>query len=247
MATKSRRKGSKGSRLRLGEAVLSAATQADTRPVKDRLARFTEVHRRYAVAQRKVDAAETELAAAEARVVECDTRQDQAVELLARAVSFVEGRSRRNPFDMFGAPAPSAITRLPFPEAAAAVHDLVVRIRSSKHVSKETLDLAQSAEEGARAVEEALVPVPKLEENVLRTRGVRDALIPEWDDALSALRRGARAAADEGAPNLHATLFPRVVRSSTKKKEPEQQQAQQQPAAEQQPQQPAATETSNAA
>ena len=249
MATRTR-KGSPGRRLQVGDAVLSAATQADTRVVKDRLARFAEIHRRYAAAQRKVDAAEAALATAEARVTQCEARQEKAVEFLARTVSFVEGRSRRNPFDMFGAPAPGTISRLPPPEAAAAVHELVASVQSSKHVSKETLEAAQAAEKEARAVEEALGPIPKLEDTVRRTRGIRDAVNPEWDSAMSALRRGARSAVDEGAPNLYATLFRRVVRSANKRKPPEsnpaEQKQQEQPLPEQKPQ-PAATETSNAA
>jgi hypothetical protein len=43
-----------------------------------------------------------------------------------------------------------------------------------------------------------------------------------WESALAALRRGARAAADEGAPDLYATLFPPVARAvTTKSKAPE--------------------------
>ena len=249
MATRTR-KGNSGGRLQVGDAVLSAATQADTRLVKDRLARFAEIHRRYAGAQRKVDAAEAELAATEGRVMQCDARQEKAVEFLARTVSFVEGRSRRNPFDMFGAPAPGVIARLHPPEAAVAVHKLVATIQGSKQMSKETLDAAQAAEKGARAVEDALGPIPKLEDAVRRTRGIRDSVNPEWDAALSALRRGARAAADEGAPNLYATLFPRVVRSPNKRKPAEQkpaEQKEQEQTPPEQKQEPAATETSNAA
>ena len=41
---------------------------------------------------------------------------------------------------------------------------------------------------------------------------MRDAVAQGWESALAALRRGTRAAGDEGAPDLHATLFPPVVR-----------------------------------
>lgn len=45
-----------------------------------------------------------------------------------------------------------------------------------------------------------------------RARTARDAIAEEWDEALGALRRGARVAADEGATNLHSILFGSIDR-----------------------------------
>jgi hypothetical protein len=42
-----------------------------------------------------------------------------------------------------------------------------------------------------------------------------------WESALAALRRGTRAAADEGAPDLDAALFLPAARAVTKSKAPE--------------------------
>jgi hypothetical protein len=99
--------------------VLAAARAVDTRLVKGRLARFERVHRSFVNAQRKVDAAESQLRAAQARLAECDAIQDEAVETLARAL-VADGQPRGNPFDAFGAPAPGTLMRLPFAEEAGA-------------------------------------------------------------------------------------------------------------------------------
>jgi hypothetical protein len=210
-------KGSPGMRLQLGASVLSAARAVDTSLVKDRLARFERVHRTYVTAQRRVDAAETALRAAQARLAECDAIQDEAVEILARAL-VADGQPRGNPFDTFGAPAPGTLMRLPFTEETEAVHRLVAAIQRSKGASPATLEAAQAGDKAAAAVAQAMAPVEKLQEGVRDARRTRDAVAQGWESALAALRRGARAAADEGAPDLYPTLFPAVGRTTTKTK-----------------------------
>jgi hypothetical protein len=209
--------GSPGLRLEVGASVLSAARAVDTRLVKDRLGRFERVHRSYVNAQRKVDAAESELRTVQARLAESDAVQDEAVETLARAL-VADGQPRGNPFDAFGVAAPGTLTRLPFAEEAAAVHQLVAAVQRSKGASKATIQAAQAADKVAGIVEEALVPVAKLQDNVRDARRARDAVGQGWESALAALRRGARAAADEGAPDLYPTLFPPVARAVAKGK-----------------------------
>ena len=222
MAT--RRKSSPGMRLRLGASVLSAARLVDTRLVKERLGRFEEMHRTYAAAQRKADAVEEELAAVQARVAACDAVQDQAVEALAAALAG-EGHARRNPFETFGAPSPSVIMRLPFTEEPAAVRQLVAAIEGSRtvSVSKATLAAAHAADKAARAVEETVGPLAKLEDAVRHARRTRDSVVPGWESALAALRRGARVAADEGATDLYARLFGLVARATPRSKPAEEQ------------------------
>jgi hypothetical protein len=75
----------------------------------------------------------------------------------------------------------------------------------------------------ARVVEQALAPVANLQESVRDARRMQDAVGQGWESALAALRRGTRAAADEGAPELDATLFPPVARAATRSKAPEEQ------------------------
>ena len=205
---------SPGMRLQLGASVLAAARAVDTRLVEARLATFDRAHRSYASAHRAVDAAESQLRAAQARLAECDVIQDEAVETLARAL-VGDGKPRANPFQPCGAPAPSALTRLLFAEAAQAVHQLVAAVQRGKGASPVTLEAAKAAAEAARTVEEACAPTASLQDTVRDARRMRDAVAQE--SALAALRRGCRAAADDGAPDLYATLFPPVVRTRPKK------------------------------
>ena len=231
------KKTSAGTRLQIGASVLAAARAVDTSAVKARLRRFEQTHRSYVNAQKKVDAAESQLQALQVRLAELDAVQDEAVETLARAL-VTDGQPRGNPFDAFGAPAPSTLKRMPFPEAAVAVHQLVATVLRAKGGSEATTQAAQAAEKAAQTLEGALAPVAKLEDSVRDARRMRDAVGQTWESALAALRRGARAAADDGAPDLYPTLFPPVARVASKVKAPEE-------AVPAEP--PATTATSNAA
>lgn len=204
-------------RLDVGASVLSAAGAIDTRLVKARLGRFERAHEQYVAAQRKVDAAEAQLSIVQARVAERDAIQDETVETLAKAL-VTDGRPRANPFDEFGAVAPGTLVRLQFADEAKAVHQLVAAVQRNKTVSAATTQAAQAADKAARAVEQALVPVLKLQDRVRDARRARDAVGQGWESALAALRRAARSAADDGAHDLYDTLFPPVVRPAAKSK-----------------------------
>ena len=56
-------------------------------------------------------------------------------------------------------------------------------------------------------------------EAALRTaRRARDAVRQQWNRDLAALKLRAQAAADDGAPHLHAALFASVGRTSRKQR-----------------------------
>jgi hypothetical protein len=215
---------SPGTRLQLGASVLTAAKAVDTRLVKDRLQLFEHVHRSYASAQKKVDTAEGSLDAAQRRLAELDQLQDEALEKLACTVA-TDGAPRKTPFESLGAPPPNKIMRLPFAEEAAAIHQLVVLVLRSKTASEATIKAAKAVDKAASIVEEAIVPIAKLENAVRDARHLRDTVAQKWESAYAALRRGTRAAADEGGPELDGLLFPPIVRPVTKKKAQEEQPA----------------------
>jgi hypothetical protein len=210
---------SPGKRLQLGTAVLSAAREIDTRFVKDRLQRFTEAHRSYVNAQRKLEGAETALSSAKARLDKLDGVQDHALEVLAKAVAN-DGQPRRSPFTAFGADSPSVISRLQVGEEADAIRRLVATVLRHKGMSKATLAAAETADKAARAVEQAIAQIATLEHDVVDSRQKRDAVGKVWQAAFAALRRGAQAAADDGAPDLYPTLFPRPARAASRTKAP---------------------------
>jgi len=133
--------------------------------------------------------------------------QDEAVETLARAL-VGDGHRRRNPFAAFGGPSPSKLSRLPFADEAEAVHHLVTAIqRSTGMMTQRTSYAARAADKAAEAVEQAIVRVKQVEASVYDARRLRDAVGRGWHSAYTALKRGVRAAGDEGAPELDAMLF----------------------------------------
>lgn len=91
---------------------------------------------------------------------------------------------------------------------------LLAAVQRSKTVSKATLQTARDVEKVMRAVEQAQAPIDKLAAALHDARRTRDAVGGNWDAALGALKRGARAAVDDGAPQLYAVLFERAPRPS---------------------------------
>jgi hypothetical protein len=70
----------------------------------------------------------------------------------------------------------------------------------NKQVTKPTLKTAQDLDKAARAVEQVLLPLDKLEVALREARQTRDAVGQTWETALAVLKRGACAACDDGAP-----------------------------------------------
>lgn len=208
---------SSGSRTQVGATVLAAAHLADTRLVKERLDRFQQAHEAYAAAQQQVETVEAELTARQAEFVTLDAAQDLAVDALLRALVF-EGHPPRDPFAAFGDLKPSALQRSQPVAKAASIHDLVANVLRDASVGAATRKAAQAADAAAAAVERAVSPIAEIEHGVRAARGRRDTVAQVWDEALGGLRRGARAARDEGAPELYGLLFRGVARSARKAK-----------------------------
>jgi hypothetical protein len=203
---------SAGSQIKLGAAILAAARTADTQLIKDRLAAFEQVQQRYAHAHAKVEEVEVELTKAQGQF---RVDQQAVVDALARAL-VADGQPLRNPFAPFGTARMGALIHMPPADAAKALPELLVAIRRSKVVGKPTLQAVQNAAKVASDMEQAVAHLEKLGTAVRDARSSRDAVAPAWEAALGALRRGARAAADDGAQTLYATLFDRPARSNAK-------------------------------
>ena len=137
------------------------------------------------------------------------------MEELARAL-VADGQPRTNPFAAFDAAAPSIIRQMNFGEEAKAIHALTAVVQGNQAVSKATRRAAQAAEEAANTMEAELVPMDKLQASLRTAREARETAGKTWDTALAALKRGARAAADDGAPGLYTALFGRPSRSKNK-------------------------------
>lgn len=203
-------------RLDKGAAILAAANEQSTELIKARLDAFAAVQRRYAEAQRKVDEADQQLRAMQASVATGDADQDAALAALA-GMLIADGQPWATPFAAFGGATLAVLKRLPPVEKAAAIHRLVPEIKRQTTLSASAVQCADAAEQAARAVDVALLPLDALQRTLRVTRHRRDAVGHTWDTALAALRRGSRSAADEGAPGLYAALFGRLNRPVKKK------------------------------
>jgi hypothetical protein len=195
-----------GRRAKTGAAILAVAQVAAVRPVSSRLTAFASAHRQYLDAHLQIDTAETQLREAQAQLVLRDAEQDAAVETLARAL-VAEGQPRRNPFAAFAADAPAQLKEMPCAAEATAIHQLVAAVRRHPSVGQTTLQAAHTTEDAAQRVEAALAAVTMLQRTLRSARRARDERAQAWDTALAVLKRGARAAADDGAPGLYKTLF----------------------------------------
>lgn len=206
-------------RLEMGAAILAAARVVDTELVSARLAAFAKAHRSYAEAQQQVETAEKQAREAQVRLALRDAEQDRTVEILARRL-VNSGQPRSNPFAAFGIAAPSAVKDLAPAAEAKAVHRLITAIQQQKGLGKEVLNAAEAADAAAKTVETAAGAVEKLQSACERCRHARDAIGQLWAIALAALKRGARSAADEGAPDLYTALFEQIGRPAKKRKAP---------------------------
>jgi hypothetical protein len=206
MNTTSRTTEAVTSRLKIGSAILAAAEVVDSNPIAARLTAFAAAHRVLTDAERKVDEAEAKLEAEKLRLAQRGADHDEAVESLARRL-VNDGQPRPDPFGAFVATTPSEIKRMAPAEAARAVRGLIAAIRRGTHLSSATLAAVQHLEEVTQQVEAAVVPVEQLSGEVRAARQPAEVVARTWQKTLSALRRGARAAGDDGAPDLYGALF----------------------------------------
>ncbi len=193
-------------RLETGATILAAAEVVDVSLVTARLTAFASAHRAYADAQRAVETAEVQLRTGQAQLAQRDAEQDEAVEELARAL-VVGGQPRSNPFAAVGGAAPSAVKLMPVADEARAIHKLAAAVQADPALGKPAQRAAQLADEAAQKVEVELATVDKLQAGLRAARDARATAGTSWDAALQALKRGSRAAADDGAPGLYKALF----------------------------------------
>ena len=202
--------------LKAGAAILAAAQTTDTRLIKDRLAAFDRAQQGYANAYATLQEAQADLETAQAQF---RTEQQGVVDALARAL-VADGQPLRNPFAGFGAATVSTFMHLPPDAAVKELPQLIATLRRSKTLGKLTLQALPAAEKATRALDQALARMDGLRTAAHNARATRDAVAQKWEAAFAALKRGARSAADDGAPTLYATLFDRPGRTNGKNNKP---------------------------
>jgi len=193
-------------RAAIGGALLAAAEIVDTTPVRERLARFAAVHQRYTDAQRAVAAADAGIEAARLEFNAADRVLARRTAALAAALSTV-GHPRVNPFRSFKVPPPAALARLAVAAEARTIHRLVAAVRHSHPSATLVLERAAAADAAATDAESALAALRTAQTAGHAARRARDVIGQQWDKARAALNHAARAAADDGAVDLHSALF----------------------------------------
>ncbi len=211
--------GSVEAQLDAGASILAAAQTVDTRLIKASLSVFAAVQREYKTAHDKVQAAGNSVGVAQMRLGELDVEQSATVDAVARAL-IAEGRPRGNPFRDLLPLGPGRLVALPAAEEAKTIHQLVQALRQAKGIGKPTLAAAQAAEKAALAVERQVAEIDKLQSALRAARNARAPIAQKWATALAGLKRWARAASEDGAPQVHSVLFDRPNRPRTKTSKP---------------------------
>jgi hypothetical protein len=204
------------SRKDVGDLVIANGKTTDVAPVKKRFAAFAKTHAAFVAADGKVEAATKAVHATEAKVGELDVAQDEAVDALASALAG-EGGSRTRPFAPFKLGTPSDIRDMGDVEEAKTIHTLATRVRKKKP-GKAVLAACAAAEKAASAVQAAAAPIATQKKARHAAIVARDAIGIPWEKAFGALKRGARAAEDEGAAGLFDALFGAAAPRASKKR-----------------------------
>ncbi len=217
MNHKSKKQGAgAAARLKAGAAVLEGAGVIDTQLVAARLEAFREAHRRYDEAHSAVLALQARVVELDAQVDTLDAAHDDAIEELMR-VLVLDRKPRRNPLGGYGIEPPSRIQHRGPAAKVAATAMVVAAVQADATVSERSREATEALRRAAQAVAERLAQRVPIAAELEQARAVRDAIAPDFDKALQSLRRGARIAADEGAPNLYAILFGGIDKPTRRK------------------------------
>ncbi len=215
MNLKKRSQGNAG-RIEAGKVVLAAAQSVDTTLVAARLAAFTQAHAQFLEAVERINVAQAGIDNAEALVRERSALHDTALgKLIAQLV--VDGHPRINPLTSYSAETPSGIAEMPPAARSTVVRELLGNVLRDERLSAGSRDAANACADATAALDEALSSLTQAETTAADLRHSRDAVADRWDDAFAALKRGARAAADEGAAGLYGALFDRLAKPATSK------------------------------
>ena len=94
------------------------------------------------------------------------------------------------------------VGRPSIPHVVKTLPPLIGGLRRSKALGKATLQMLPGAEKMIRGMDQALADMEARRTVVQEARATRAAIAQNWETALAALKRGARAAADDGATDL---------------------------------------------
>jgi hypothetical protein len=183
-----------GGRLAHGDAI--DARLAAEKPAIAKLGRsFLAIHRGYRAASAVVAEAEAARDEAVAVVGQADRALDQSVMVLSNDCVTAQLGTRVRPFARFTKYPPSTLIDLPIATEVVAVSALIAAIRKTKPTGPIVKQLAV-VEKNVAAVSAALKKLSAPQKAYSAAMSARDALLVDWDKALSSLQRQAAAALD---------------------------------------------------
>ncbi len=202
----SRPKQAHSGRVATGETILTAARFADTSLVAARLAAFAEAHQLYADAQLALDTAEKQHSERNEALALLDAAINDAIEELV--VRLITDRQPRNaPFEAYIGDSPSSLKSLRLRDKPIALGKLAAAVLRDESLSPQSREAAETIDRKAAEIVAFVREIEPLEAAVTEARAARDALVERWDTALAVLKRGVRAAEDDGAAGLYTGLF----------------------------------------
>ena len=193
-----------GGRLAHGDAI--EARLEEEKPAIVKLGRpFVAMHRGYRAATDEVAEAEAAREEALAWVSQTDSVLDDSVIVLSNDCVTAKLGTRVKPFARFTKYAPSKLIALPVATEVVAVSALIAAIRKTKPTGPIVKQLAV-VEKNTAAVSAALKKLSAPQKAYSAAMSARDALLLDWEKALSSLERQLAAAldSDEAAKALVA-------------------------------------------
>ncbi len=98
-----------------------------------------------------------------------------------------------------------------------ALGKLAAAVRRDASLSRQSHAAANAIDRKAAAIIAIVREIEPQEKAMAEARAARDAVAGRWDAALAVLRRGVRAAEDDGAAGLYAGLFGRSRQRTAKR------------------------------
>ena len=156
------------------------------------LQNYAKVHEKYAVACAKTDKCREKRDKALAAIGAADGKLDRGIYDLADALVGAKLGGRKNPFEGLSPHAPYAMTKLNYADTAPAVRKLVAAVLA-KGPAADVAKLAGHLLTWADELDTARGGLDAPQTEFAAEMGKRDAMLPDWQKALNALKAFAKA------------------------------------------------------
>jgi hypothetical protein len=205
----------------LGDAIIERTSSLDAstkKALKAPLVAFFGVHASLTRAQSEAEEARDTRDQALKKVAEADESLDGKLEALADALVGAGFGKRKNPFAAFSKLSPSELTNIGYAREVDEARSITKKLRKAKDAPKSLDSFVKAVDKAADGVEKALSALTKPQARYAKSLAARDALLLDWQQKLSRLKKIATGALVDD-PSTFATLFAAPVAETTGKKQ----------------------------